>query len=302
MNMLPIQINWYFSDDTELKHFSFHASTLLIESKSETSLRRQPTSLRSLCRRNCLRTQMSFCRGGNCLLYNFTSSTDFNPLAMLKLMSTLIFVRWSVSLIIGTDALSNTWKKHKSKKEKLHERGIFIWRQNDFSRPIAVVYFWMFSLSLDQTRKMNENDDVDKQLFQRTSIVTSHRNERDPSYCSWLFLLTRPGMLVEFFVLKIENYFWEKLEIALVANLEGTWSNVDKKGRYLNWLMRSKGTLTGSQARTLEWEAIEVAEPPVTCLLFLFSLPSSLTFTTCHACHSFHLFAMILIVTTWCSK
>ena len=80
----------------------------------------------------------------------------------------------------------------------------------------------MFSLSLDQTRKMNENDDVDKQLFQRTSIVTSHRNERDPSYCSWLFLLTRPGMLVEFFVLKIENYFWEKLEIALVANLEGT--------------------------------------------------------------------------------
>merc|ERR550539_907190 len=33
---------------------------------------------------------MSFCRGGNCLLYNFTSSTDFNPLAMLKLMSTLM--------------------------------------------------------------------------------------------------------------------------------------------------------------------------------------------------------------------
>ena len=82
-------------------------STLLCETKN---LRRQPTSLRSLWRRNCLRTQMSFWRGGNCLLYSFTSSTDFSPLAMLKLMSTLIFVRWSVSLIIGTDALSNTWK------------------------------------------------------------------------------------------------------------------------------------------------------------------------------------------------
>ena len=57
-----------------------------------------------------MRTQMSFWRGGNCLLYSFTSSTDFSPLAMLKLMSTLIFVRWSVSLMIGTDALSNTCK------------------------------------------------------------------------------------------------------------------------------------------------------------------------------------------------
>lgn len=66
------------------------------------------TSLRSLCSRNCFNTMTSFSSTGYCFLKEFINSADLTPLFMLKLMSTLISLSLSVSLTIGTLALSNT--------------------------------------------------------------------------------------------------------------------------------------------------------------------------------------------------
>ena len=52
---------------------------------------------------------MSFCKAGNCFLYIFTNSAVRRPFCILKLMSTFTLEFLSVSLMMGTLALSRTW-------------------------------------------------------------------------------------------------------------------------------------------------------------------------------------------------
>lgn len=66
------------------------------------------TSLRSRWRRNCLRTNTNFERTGKMVLNFLINSADWTPDCMLNEMSTLTWVRRSVNLTIGTDALSST--------------------------------------------------------------------------------------------------------------------------------------------------------------------------------------------------